>query len=235
MGRPIFCHYGGIALNFSHLIAIAGGSDGIVYLMAVLLVVALTVIIERNWYLRSAIRRGDAISQAVAAMHDLAPPALETLAANSRHSPHVAIIRAALRYPDLRDPVRLGEILEEAILWQAPEIDRRLWVLDTIITLAPLLGLLGTIIGMFNTFQVLGTNAVAPAAITGGVGEALVATACGLLIAIIGLVFFNSLNASVRLVVHQMETLKIMVLNRLAMQRARPETAIDERPVRIRA
>ena len=227
-------------MNFSHLIAIADASDGIVYLMAALLVVALTVIIERSWYLRSAIRRGDAISQAVAAMHDLAPQALETLAANSRHSPHVAVIRAALRYPDLRDPVRLGEILEEAILWQAPEIDRRLWALDTIITLAPLLGLLGTIIGMFNTFQVLGTDAGAPAAITGGVGEALVATACGLLIAIIGLVFFNSLNASVRLVVHQMETLKIMLVNRLAMPRTGSEGVPGVRPtergpVRIRA
>jgi biopolymer transport protein ExbB len=227
-------------LNLSHLIAIANGSDGIVYLMAVLLALALTVIIERSWYLRTAIRRGETISRAVLAMPDLAPQALAKLAAASRHSPHAAVIRAALQYPDLRDPVRLAEVLEEAILWQAPEIDRRLWALDTIITLAPLLGLLGTIIGMFNTFQVLGSDAGAPQAITGGVGEALVATACGLLIAIIGLVFFNILNSSVRLVVHQMETLKIMLVNRLAMPHTRSDDVPEVRPceqgpVRIRA
>ena len=122
-------------------------------------------------------------------------PALAELAAASRNSPHVAVLDAALAYPNLRDPIRLGEVLEEAIMWQAPEIDRRLWMLDTIITLAPLLGLLGTIIGMFNTFQVLGTGRAQPTQITGGVAEALVATACGLFIAILGLVFFNSLNA----------------------------------------
>jgi biopolymer transport protein ExbB len=223
-------------LNLSHLIAIANDSDGIVYVMAVLLAVALTIIIERSWFLRTAIRRGEALSRAVASMHDLVAPALQELATASRSSPHVAVVNAALLYPDLRDPTRLGEILEEAILWQAPEIDRRLWVLDTIITLAPLLGLLGTIIGMFNTFQVLGSDAAAPAAITGGVAEALVATACGLFIAITGLVFFNSLNASVRLVVHQMETLKVMLINRLALPRTRPESLpADRGPVRIRA
>jgi len=218
-------------LDISRLVDIANGSAGIIYVMAVLLAVALTVIIERSWYLRTAIRRGQSLSLAIASMKELDPDALAALMAASRQSPHGAVIDAARAYPDLRDPARLAEVLEEAILWQAPEVDRRLWVLDTIITLAPLLGLLGTIIGMFNTFQVLGSDNNAPAAITGGVAEALVATACGLFIAILGLVFFNSLNASVRLVVHQMETMKIMLVNRLAAPR--PTTTSE--PVRLRA
>jgi biopolymer transport protein ExbB len=221
-------------LNLQHLIAIADGSDGVIYIMAVLLAIALTVILERSWFLHKAIRRGEAIARSVAAMPAPEPAALEALAAGSRHTPHVAVIRAALLHPGLRDPDRLSEVLEEAILWQAPEIDRRLWMLDTIITLAPLLGLLGTIIGMFNTFQVLGSDNNTPTAITGGVAEALVATACGLFIAILGLVFFNSLNASVRLVVHQMETLKIMLVNRLVVPH-RPEAVVEPTPLRARA
>lgn len=69
--------------------------------------------------------------------------------------------------------------------------------LDTMITAAPLLGLLGTVTGMMKTFAALGTADISSStsAITGGVGEALIATMCGLAIAIIGLLPFNILNA----------------------------------------
>jgi biopolymer transport protein ExbB len=226
-------------LSIGFLAHIADNSDGIIYIMALLLTVALTVSIERSWFLRSALRRGDTLTRAVAKLHNLHTPELEDLATASRGTPHVAVIQAVLAHAGLRDPVRLAEVLEEAILWQAPEVDRRLWVLDTIITLAPLLGLLGTIIGMFNTFQVLGSNASAPTAITGGVAEALVATACGLCIAIMGLVFFNGLNASVRRVVHQMEMLKVMLVNRLAIAQlqqelSEPTPRSHPQPLRLR-
>ena len=71
--------------------------------------------------------------------------------------------------------------------------------LDTCITISPLLGLLGTVLGMMNTFGALGDGDIAANAgkITGGVGEALIATAAGLLIAIIGLLPYNILNSRV--------------------------------------
>lgn len=69
--------------------------------------------------------------------------------------------------------------------------------LDTCITAAPLIGLLGTVTGMMNTFGALGTGDIAQAAgaITGGVAEGLIATAAGLAIAITGLIPFNYLNS----------------------------------------
>lgn len=209
-------------MNLDHITQLAANSEGILYVMAVLLLLALTVVIDRFWYLGRTIRRGELITRTVSQFAHLDRKTIKDLADRSRRLPHGAVLEVPLHYPEVDDAHRLSELLEEAILWQAPKLDSRLWMLDTVVTLAPLLGLLGTIIGMFKSFQVLGDGSSAPAQITGGVGEALVATACGLFIAIIGLVCFNSLNNCVRIVVHQMETLKIVLVNRLDAPRAVP-------------
>lgn len=70
----------------------------------------------------------------------------------------------------------------------AGRLRARLSYLETIVTLAPLLGLLGTVTGMISSFSVLSVSDGQPFAITGGVGEALIATATGLVVAIVALV-----------------------------------------------
>jgi biopolymer transport protein ExbB len=71
-------------------------------------------------------------------------------------------------------------------------LGRGLWVLETVVTAAPLLGLLGTITGMMQAFKVIGASSlVAPTQVTAGVAQALIATALGLLIAVFALFAFN--------------------------------------------
>lgn len=71
-------------------------------------------------------------------------------------------------------------------------LSRGLWVLETIVTGAPLMGLLGTITGMMAAFKIIGgSGLVAPTQVTSGVAQALIATALGLLIALFALFGFN--------------------------------------------
>lgn len=202
-------------MSFATLLRVAQHSGGVLYVIAVLLFVSLTVVIERLWFLHRVARETRAALAELDRHGALNAGSLAAWASRHEGLPTGSLIAAASRLAGRADRDALAAGLEESVMREAPHIDRFLWVLDTAVTLAPLLGLFGTIVGMFDAFQVLSGPGNAPTQVTGGVAEALIATASGLFVAMIGLVFFNGLHNRVRIVMHQLDTLKTALVNRL--------------------
>jgi biopolymer transport protein ExbB len=217
-------------MNIAHITDLANDSGGVLYVIAVMLFVALTIIIERYWYLHRVTGSGRDALDRLDHLNPLNAATLASCAEQFDNLPTGRLMQTAARLAGQASREELGACLDEAIMREAPRIDRLLWVLDTIVTLAPLLGLFGTIVGMFNAFQVLSNPGNAPTQVTGGVAEALVATASGLFVAMIGLVFFNGLHNRVRTVLHQLETVKAALVNRLAAASQEAAKAVRETP-----
>lgn len=177
-------------------------------------IVSVTVIVERYFALRSVLRGSaqlvgevqDALLQGrdrnVVQMLELRGGPIARLLL-------IAVRNRALARADVESLVS-GVAVEET-----PALARGLNSLDTIITIAPLLGLLGTVTGMIKAFKVVSISSgqTAPAAITGGVAEALIATATGLAIAIVTLVGYNFLTDQVKRIISTMEIGATKVIN----------------------
>ena len=187
-------------------------------------IVALTVVLERciwwggRWFRRdpkriekvfTAIENGDT-TEASRLSRSSRDPVLRMLwnGLNHQHSS----LEAALQ-------VAAGIEIKRA--------GRFLVVMDTLVTLAPLLGLLGTITGLIKSFSFLGNEELAVQAVTGGIAEALIATACGLGIAIFALIPFNFFTSRVSNLEFELQTAATNLEVMLQAQTAEKHVAIE--------
>jgi len=160
--------------------------------------VAVAVIIERFFFFRRIGAPGRAeevigfarkgrIEEAAGLMHRIIDEG------KSASLPVMRVLSAGLDHP-----FEPADAMEAAGAVEVSSMKRGLAALDTIITLSPLLGLLGTIVGMINAFNVMATAGLGqPHAVTGGVAEALVCTAAGISVAVVTLVPYNYFLARV--------------------------------------
>lgn len=189
---------------------------------------SVAIIIERNIVLRAVRRRCSGLRKQVHmsllnSRHRAAQVLVE-----QRGGPVARVILAALENGHL-DRAKLEHLITEVAMEETPGLSRGLSVLDTIVTVAPLLGLLGTVTGMIAAFQVvaISTGVSAPTEITGGVAEALIATATGLAIAIVTLVGYNFLVDQVKAIVGDMEMAATQVINDLDVRMGALEQALE--------
>lgn len=112
--------------------------------------------------------------------------------------------------------------LESRAQDEAKLIDKKLtstlWVLETITTVAPLLGLLGTIVGMMSSFKIIGNDGlVNPSGVTAGVAESLIATGFGLAVAVVTLFAFNYFSKASNQVLDEMESLGSKIIDHVKL------------------
>jgi biopolymer transport protein ExbB len=187
-----------IAENFKN-----GGP--IMYPIAVVAIVLVAVIAERGIFWLILGRRRDAaqLEKTLGAMESQDFKSAATVAKGS-DDPVVRMIYHGLTHVH----GSLQGALQVAAGLEIKRAGRFMVLIDTCITLAPLLGLLGTVTGIMGSFRKMGESSLAGAMteIQGGIGEALIATAAGLAIAILGVFFLNLYNELLEKLKFDLET-----------------------------
>lgn len=184
--------------------------------------IALTVILERFYFLGKVYKTPRDLMREIfthSEKHDFAR-AIEIC--RKHDTPVTSVLSSGLEH--ISNPTQEMELSmkNRAEEW-IPQLEKRIEVIDTVITAAPLMGLLGTITGMMASFQVLSEKGVnEPNAITGGVAEALIATATGLVVALLCLIAYNYLTARVKLYIYEVESAASRLMEiRLGHERTR--------------
>ncbi len=175
----------------------------IMYPLLICSLIALAIIVERIVFWLETERGRDAFL--ISEMLQLTEKGLYEEAAQRARGAKDYVARVLLggivhRHYSLSQAMEMGA--EEEI----KRMKRNLTILDTIITLAPLLGILGTVTGIINSFHLLGAAEIeSPRVVTEGIAQALITTAAGLAIAIMTLIPYNYFRSRIERAAREME------------------------------
>ncbi len=179
-------------------------------------VVSLGVTIERLWCLWRAARELRSLGGAVLEALGDGSVAEAASACRGRRDPFAETLRAALSAQE-----RTRDGAERAVQRKLAEATRALrrnvWLLGTVGSLAPFLGLFGTVLGIIRSFESMAaTGSGGFAVVAAGVAEALIATAGGLLVGVLSIFAYNALNVRIATLAARMRDTADEVLQRLA-------------------
>ncbi|WLS77541.1 MotA/TolQ/ExbB proton channel family protein [Erwinia pyri] len=182
--------------------------DIIFWVMYAALVIAVVIMIERTLYYGWTHRHARQLQQALG--DNITQ--INQLPDNLRSRPSLALrmITPVMDQATARDREALSDLTEQQYLNCKPSLNRGIWLLETIVTAAPLLGLLGTVMGIIDTFKALAASGVSdPGQVSAGMGTALNATALGIAIALLCLLGNNFLQSRMEAIQEQFKVLLI--------------------------
>ena len=175
-------------------------------------VIALALIIERLWSLRQSVVAPEGMVDKVLAEFRERGATPELLARTAHRGPLGRILAAGLANVRSPRPV-MKEAIEEVGRVVTHDLERFLPTLGTIAAIGPLLGLLGTVIGMIEIFGSQGTSGSNPIVLAHGISIALYNTAMGLIVAIPSMIFYRYFRGKVDELVVQMEQQAIKLVD----------------------
>jgi len=168
-------------------------------------IVAVAIIIERLWTLRQQRVVPAELTDKVWQWIENRTLSDKQIRALELHSPLGRILAAGISNRH-RDRAVMIESIEDAGRHVTHDLERYLGMLGPIAAVSPLLGLLGTVVGMIRTFKAITIAGVGdPTAMAGGIAEALITTAAGLIIAVPALMAYRYLRGRVDSLVIRME------------------------------
>ncbi len=169
-------------------------------------VLLIALAIERAFTLRRASTDGEELLDSVKSAYQLGgDPSQAMQLATSTRSVLGRMFARGLRNAH-RDADAIEMAMEQEAANDAPALEANLPVIKTIVNIAPLLGLLGTIAGMISSFRAASAKGLSnPTEILGGISEALISTATGITLAVIGFVLYNYFANLVRKTTEDME------------------------------
>ena len=131
-----------------------------------------------------------------------------------KKGPNAKLLSAALAHHS-EDPDRVREVMQAVGEDEIKKMEKHLAILDVIAMISPLLGLLGTVIGIISSFNILGATAGAasPAQISSGIAAALISTALGLVIAIPTAIFYSYFTNKVEKRAHEMNLSMVDIID----------------------
>jgi biopolymer transport protein ExbB len=177
-------------------------------------VITLTIILERGWLLMHRINLIE-INDEMQLLEFIRKKKFDDAESFCRLQNHPAY-KVALGIIEARDGhIDLKHVSEEVGLRQISYLEKYLPSLGSISTVAPLLGLLGTVTGMIRAFRAYAQTASRSSQLVGGLDEALISTAMGLMVAIPALIFYNYFIGRVNTYINETNLLTDMVLKEM--------------------
>lgn len=168
-------------------------------------IIAAAIVLERLWTLQAKRVLPTDLTDKVWRWVEQQQIQDKHIAALQQNSPLGKILAAGLANRH-RDRAIMKESIEDTGRHVVHELDRFIGTLGMIASLSPLMGLLGTVLGMIRTFNAITTEGIGnPAALAGGIAEALITTAAGLTVAIPAMIGYRFLRGKVERLVVQME------------------------------
>ena len=163
------------------------------YPLILLSIISVTVVLERLWSLKNigsvTLRITESLLEPIKkGQRDLAI----AICKQNSQSPAARIFLNVLERDGGQGAETAGTLATEAMFEETQKLKKHLWILGTVASSAPFIGLLGTVVGIIKAFEsmaVAGTGGFA--VVAAGISEALVATALGLAVAIIAVIFYN--------------------------------------------